>query len=122
MKQKLSRGVLGTIIALSMMVGMIGCGSSSYDTNYAAKTTEMAEYDSYSDSMGAAANDEAYYDEAWDDSYAQTTSDVNVDESAAQSNSSRKLIRTVNLDVETLHFEQVMEALQEQTTALGGYI
>ena len=41
---------------------------------------------------------------------------------APQENISRKLIRTIHLDVETDHFDELLIKLQEQITALSGYI
>lgn len=44
------------------------------------------------------------------------------EQQAARQDSSRKLIRTVNLSVETREFDVVMGTLEQRVTELGGYI
>ncbi|MCM1112494.1 MAG: DUF4349 domain-containing protein [Muribaculum sp.] len=71
-----------------------------YDNLAAESVAEAAaDYDSASGAVGNVqqVDNSAYYDE-------------------------RKLIRTVNLDVETKEFDQMLQSIEEQVERLGGYI
>ena len=119
-KLKWSRYVLTAAVAVGMMVAMAGCGgSSSTDASYGMKNATVTEMASEYDMMGAAYYDDYDYDmEEWN----PTSEAINVDESAAQVGKNRKLIRTVEVDVETLEFDKTIATLEEQTTVMGGYI
>ena len=102
-------GVTGCMIAV-----MTGCGSQSDYLMGAA-----GEISSMNKSSSAMADTSYNYDYGYDgyttESYTEeaageggSSAEV-VDDSAAEVNQGRKLIRTVNMDVETKEFEQVRE-------------
>lgn len=116
---------MGRLIAMSsaaliMIATLSGCGDSAssakYDSDYAAgnaMATESYDYDDY-------AYEDAEYAEEGFDSGSGQAEEVEVTEGGAQS--SRKLIRTVNLNVETNDFDSVTATVPTRVNALGGYI
>ncbi|MCD8133305.1 MAG: DUF4349 domain-containing protein [Clostridiales bacterium] len=101
------------------------------DTDGAYEYTE--EYAAAGDTEGyVAAGDEEYdYDEAetaeedYDEAgnSVSSSSDTEVSESAAADDSySQKLIRTVDMTVETTEFDELIAQLESKTEELGGYI
>jgi len=103
-----------------MMLTMCGCGGSS---KYAADTmtsgSAPAENNMAAQDMGggfyteSAVMEEAEAEWDMDESGVGETPNVLSD---------RKLIKTVDLHVETKEFDKVMITLEEQVTAMGGYI
>ena len=112
LQQKMAK-VLTGILALSMLAG---CGSTG------KMSTESA-YD-----MSAAADYSAggaYYDSG-DYEYADEVADENGSPQAETiekgETTGRKLIRNVDMDVETESFDSLLTAAQSQAEELGGYI
>lgn len=109
---------LTVITTVSMLTGC-GASSSSKSDSYSAYATE----DSYE-----------YWDEDWDAAEweeaagayeAAPTAAETVDDSASESSkqkSDRKLIRTINLDVETYDFDSLTSTISAKVDTLGGYI
>ena len=121
------RLVKSVAFTLSLLLTMAGCGraSDASTTNFAVaeKNAESSFYNSSSDYAGAAYYDMADSDEYFEESsYEAGKQAETVDDSAANPTAGRKLIRTVHLDIESLEFDRVLTALQDQTAALGGYI
>lgn len=96
---------------------LAGCGSS-----YSGKSEEYTNdgYYAMPDSVnGAGIYEEADYDyeyepsESFDSPSAEAGGDVRA---------GRKLIRTVNLQVETMDFEALLSYVQDRTQELGGYV
>ena len=121
MKKRILTGFIAGLMTISLLAG---CGSSSSggykasDSSYAA-SEPMAEA-----AAGEYYDDYDYAEEAYDDSgsvnkVSEGAEDVEVEES---SNSSRKLIRTVYLEVETYDFPGLNAAVTAKVKALGGYI
>ena len=111
MKKKVLACVLSGILAVSIF----GCGSKSM------MATESAVADS-------AAYDDMAYDSGYD-----TTESASVEESAGGSVTSengieevqetdRKLIRNVNLSLQTKEFDTVLENMSQKVKDLGGYV
>lgn len=113
--------LMGVVLASTLLLA--GCGSSyngaKYDTAATATATESyaAEeyaYDSYDYSDGGSVN-----------SYDEISSMKETSESAPQAkdpSKNRKLIRTVNLSVETKEFDLLIDKLQNDTLSMGGYV
>lgn len=105
--------------AVCIAVMMTGCGSAAKSTMDSA-----AEYSPQANgamSMGGESYEEYEMAEAEEVYEDMKASDVSVENTAAvQSN--RKLIKTVNLSVETKEFDEVLNTLQEQVVEMGGYI
>ncbi len=110
------------IWSLLLMLGLLtaGCGSASKDSVSAA-TTEDA-YDTsriYSMEMTeemAVAEEVAVAEEGEYESEAAGNGGIEIQDTQ------RKLIRNVNLEVETETFDELLSTVEEKTQSLGGYI
>lgn len=110
--------IAATALALGGMTACGGASDSSASTMAVSGESwnyDIAAEEGYyeSDSLGMAVNS----------SKDMASSDSQLQESDADSQqSSRKLIRTVNMSVETKEFDSVMATLEQRVTELGGYI
>ena len=124
-----------TVIALSSAMLLTACGGgstsaskSAYDMPMTEATSEAAYYDDYD-----------YYDYDYEADYAEEYNDAEfgttsgtavadaVDDSASVSekktvDNNRKLIKTVNMDVETKEFDALINTLDTQVELFGGYV
>ncbi len=102
-------------VCLTAML-MTGCGASSKDSmttlmeNSSWSTEASMSYDMAEGDMGG-----SYYGEAVSTGSAGTTEN-------GQILTDRKLIRNVNLEVETKEYDAMMSSLETQIQGLGGYI
>lgn len=114
------------VIALIMALGMAaaGCGGASANTSAPAAAAEAA-YDTaagyasddiYNPGMEAAETEAAAAEEVFEEGSAGTASGVEVQETQ------RKLIKNVNMNVETETFEELLATVEEKTRKIGGYI
>ncbi|MBP5414520.1 MAG: DUF4349 domain-containing protein [Lachnospiraceae bacterium] len=119
------------LLAAVCTVNIIGCGdtaSSKYDGAYqtsdyaydepaAMERSSSAKMVNYTEEAVAYDGDEMYDMEADTPASANTTATA---ENA--SNTNRKLIRDMSLNVETKEYDALIKNLTEEITALGGYI
>ncbi|MCD7981377.1 MAG: DUF4349 domain-containing protein [Clostridiales bacterium] len=111
--------------------------TEAYGWDKAADTEDAYEYTEEYAAAGdtadnAATGDEVYdYDEAetaekeYDDAgnFVGSSADTEADESAAaESSDSQKLIKTVDMTVETTEFDELIAQLESKTEELGGYV
>ena len=110
--------VLGLVLGISFT--LTACGSSGSSKN----DSEMYVNSSSSATEEYAYEDYEYADEPYmEEEVVTSTADggeVSVSENANTSN--RKLIKTVNLNVETKSFDELVTNLTEEINSLGGYI
>lgn len=105
MKKRL---LVGMIFAL--LLSTTGCGSSSYDTmTETSVKSEMA-----TDAAGMYSN--SYVPEEGIELKAAES------ESQSTVESNRKLIKTVNMTVETENYDELVQKLYQKIEALGGYV
>ena len=111
LKKKMAK-VLTGVLALSMLAG---CGS--------AKVATESAYDAAASNYSAAGG--VYYDSG-DYEYADEVSEENGPSQAETvekgETTGRKLIRNVDMDVETESFDALLASAQSQAEELGGYI
>ncbi|MCD7864632.1 MAG: DUF4349 domain-containing protein [Clostridiales bacterium] len=132
------------VAVLTSACMLAGCGSSSAGSSASADTAaveeETAEVYGWDDTAVAesaeeavkdygATDDAAYeeYNEEYDDAdtliSAGSSDDTQVSESAAADEScSQKLIKTVDMSVETTEFDELFAQLESKTEELGGYV
>lgn len=119
-KRKEKLKLLSVIVALGLLAA--GCGASSSKSDSAEAVAEDSAYDtsaSYAtgdiynaEAAGAAAvTEEAEYEEKG-----------TVSEEVEVQDTQRKLIKNVNLEVETETFEELLSNVEDKTQRLGGYI
>lgn len=104
--------------ALALIVLITGCGSNGYNSTAASDSVSYDAGGAYYNEMSYVATAEEAYDEyelAENVPGAEPLSE-NVQESQ------RKLIKTVDLDVETESYDTLVAGLEKQIAELGGYI
>ena len=119
MRRKTLKKSIMTLL-LASMVALTGCGASSKNSaEYAADSYDYATDDFYSNDMNYSMEPS---EGATEESVAEEsagTSDINKGENQ---NSNRKLIKTVDMQVETTEFDVVVSKLTEKVDTAGGYI
>lgn len=128
-KRKSRRYPAAMAAVMTMAVLLSGCGGSSLtaDSAMASSAQYNSSVASYKETTAAAGGtyDAGYMAEGGAyDSVAPMERPTEETEGGAFSNlpQNRKLIRTVDLDMETKEFEQMMSQLETQVQELGGYI
>ncbi|MBD5480729.1 MAG: DUF4349 domain-containing protein [Lachnospiraceae bacterium] len=96
---------------------LAGCGSS-YDNKSGSYTNGGSGYYATQDASYSAGFD-ADYDFGYESSEAYENTSA---ESGSDVRAGRKLIRTVNLQVETMDFDSLLSYLENRTQELGGYV
>ena len=118
---KIRHIVLAASVSAIMIATLAGCGSSSakYDSapSYAGAAVESSAEYADMDYEDWGYEEPVEYEESVEASGAE---DIEVTEGGAQSK--RKLIRTVNLDIETYDFDGVTSTIANRVSSLGGYI
>ncbi len=112
----MKKKVLAIIMTALVVLGMAGCGSSS-DSSSSADTAA-----SYYRTEAATAEETVEYEMVED---AEEGNDAGVSSGSgieSVTDTSRKLIKTVNLSLQTTEFNSVLESISARTTELGGYI
>lgn len=116
MKQKILKTVVGIMTA---MVVLAGCGSSS------DMSTSNSMASGSSSNKGAAREsmtDNGLMLDMVENGQASSGSDVADKSQTQEPLADRKLIKTVNMSVETKEFDVLLENLENKVTQLGGYI
>ena len=96
---------IGFMIVFVMLVCMTGCGSSKSSYEMDSATTVTNSSDMW--------ESESYAEEATEDSTSDSGVVVDIN---------RKLIKTVNMSVETKQFDELLTNLKTRCEELGGYI
>lgn len=112
-------GVKNAVWALTLVTLLLGgCGSKADRSSATAADMEMAEEAAY-DAAGTYLSDDIYSVDS-----AEVTDDVAEDGAATPQveDTSRKLIKNVNLSVETETFEELLATITEKTESFSGYI
>lgn len=112
------------VLVCSMMLALVGCGASSDSA-----ATESMNMSATTMNQESAAMDTVFYDkgvmeeatgESVNTSATESGSTSAADEAAVQTE--RKLIKTVDMTVETKEFDQTLLVLENKIAELGGYI
>lgn len=120
------------LILAMVAVFMSGCGSgdmsntmteSAYDGGYYNESSGgYGTDDIYSYEAPAAAQEEAVEDMEWDMAAEEAGGAQTSSESPQVKDSNRKLIKNVNMEVETEEFDTLLSKVEKKVNALGGYI
>lgn len=125
---KCLRGITKAVAGICMAALLASCGSASRESADMAFSNAASSPSNKGGSSYAAEN--YYSDQLWSDgamgseSYDDGTSGNNGSGQKASnpSTSQRKLIKTVNMNVETQEYETLMTNLENRVKELGGYI
>ena len=126
---KWSKRCIITALFTVIVLGFTACGSSSMDkgssafTNGASPQAAAGEMEYMTDDVdyGYDTHAEAYSVKQ-DGSSAVNTAQSSDNAEYAAFYEDRKLIRTVNLDMETKEFDSLLASIEQQVNSLGGYI
>lgn len=113
MKAKINRQLALGAMCLAVIVGFAGCGSASKSE----MTNDMAYDMAYGEAVQEPKPQEWYDGDA---GLVESTTTTGAD--TAQTDVNRKLIKTVDMDVETKEFDAMLDSLDQQIAALGGYV
>ena len=120
MKKRTIMTVLAGILTAAVLAGCGGSSASSSEKMASEPMYEDAGY-AYADAEEAM-TDDVYEYEGSSATGASNTADTDVPtDSEIQSNSNRKLIKTVNMSVETREFDKLIANVTERINSLGGY-
>lgn len=103
--KKLWKGKVLSVMATAVLC-LNGCGGSSMDTSASYK----------------AAGVENSYDEIYETGVVTEEAAEEAIQDGVTVNTGRKLIKTVYMDVETEHFDELLPGIEQKIEALGGYI
>ncbi len=118
MKRERILKLAGGLLATSLLLTACGGGSDATSSYEATASNSYKGYDSYE----TAAAESAYYDGDWGTEYETYDSTGSTAETPEVVDTSRKLIKTVNLDVETKEFDALLTGIEDRVGELGGYI
>ena len=118
-QKNFNRKMMMVFLVLCLLVSLTGCGASSFDKS-AMDTGYVTESITAGSSNGSGFHSGTKYEYAEEEfaDEAAATESGKADISA----SDRKLIKTVNMHVETQQYDDLLAVIDEQVKALGGYI
>ncbi|MCR5832258.1 MAG: DUF4349 domain-containing protein [Lachnospiraceae bacterium] len=107
-----------TLSAIMVTAILAGCGASSDSGSYKSSEPQAAAEEAYDYAAEEAWDYDAPVEAA---SSAESSGGEAVSDSEIMSNSNRKLIKTVNMNVETREFDSLVANVMERINSLGGY-
>ena len=128
MGRKTSKKKIFAIYAATLLLTMAGCGSSQNQ----AYTTDSVSASDMGFSRGTSAKTASYSEDAMADS-AEQYNEADYEAADAGNNAesqtqktvkddSRKLIKTVNMSIETEEYDELINQITQKVSSLGGYI
>lgn len=120
-KRNFGTRIITGLLTTSMILSLTACGSAN--SKYGVSDLMDADF---AISNETAASSAQYYDGGFGTDTAESvgTADNTVSEegAAAATATERKLIRNVDMDVETREYDKLLTSVENQVTELGGYI
>ena len=117
-QKSVTRKMLTAVLVVCMLVGLTGCGAASYDM--AAKEEAFVSSSTTAGSNGSGFQSNTKYDYV----ETETADEVSVSESGKTdiSAADRKLIKTVDMRVETQQYDDLLAAIDAQVKNLAQLI
>ena len=124
-KRNFETKIITGLLTAGMILSLTACGSSSKDSNGISDLMD-ADYSVVSNEAAASeASAEGGFGmtEGYDSAEnTQDTGNTVSEEAADTAVADRKLIKTVNMDVETREYDKLLSAVENKVAELGGYI
>lgn len=124
-KRNFETKIITGLLTAGMILSLTACGSLSKDT-YGISDLMDADYSVVSNKAAASevsAESGFGMTEGYDSAEnTQDTGNTVLEESADTAVADRKLIKTVNMDVETREYDKLLSAVENKVAELGGYI
>lgn len=111
-----SKKIIALLMAICMVIMMTGCGGADKTASTSAPSAMK------NSAMMESVAEEALMDTGSFGTVNGASGATVTKEGAATALSERKLIKTVDMNVETQEFDTLMTAIESQVDALGGYI
>ena len=119
----MKKRLLAVGFALVLSVSLAACGTSSKGESYdAAAPAAEYEYAAAEEAVAEIAYDSYYAEEPMEGEMGDAGNGAEAPEVNESATSQRKLIKTVELSVETKDYDNLMVSLEKQIDELGGYI
>lgn len=119
----MKKGLLTISAMLVLSICLAACGTSNKDSVFeAAAPSAKYEYAATEEAAAEMAYDTYYGEEAVEPEMGDTGNGAEAPEVNESATSQRKLIKTVELSVETKAYDDLMVSLENQIENLGGYI
>ena len=120
----MKKRLIAITLSIVTSIALCACGSSSSSSYSKATADAAAPAAAYEESANYGDYDSYDYEADTVTMYETTEgeSSVNTTTTENATTSNRKLIRTVDLNVETKEFDSLMNSLTSEISALGGYI
>ncbi len=120
----MKKRLIAITLSIVTSIALCACGSSSSSSYSKATADAAAPASAYEESANYGDYDSYDYEADTVTMYETTEgeSSVNTTTTENATTSNRKLIRTVDLNVETKEFDSLMNSLTSEISALGGYI
>lgn len=122
----MKKRLVSLLVALTSLT-LVGCGSSGYLSEDSKSVNAMASNDAYYDEYDYSYDNGYAYEDSYEmvteesmAAYDSSSTTVSTTENAATTN--RKLIKNVNLSVETKEYDSLVNNLTNDINAMGGYI
>jgi hypothetical protein len=112
--------VLAGILAAGTVMMLAGCGSGKSSASYAVASDSAAYVNGTSYSYGGVSG--AYSGGTYAEETASEDTSYTDTLEVQAADTSRKLIKTVNMDVETKEFDTMLVTVQNKVKELGGYV
>ena len=124
-KRNFETKIITGLLTAGMILSLTACGSSSKDSNGISDLMD-ADYSVVSNEAAASevsAESGFGMTEGYDSAEnTQDTGNTVSEEAADTAVADRKLIKTVNMDVETREYDKLLSAVENKVAELGGYI
>ena len=131
-KKNLKKSAAVAAVILAVVLSMTGCTSTTSNVKKTAAPSYLSGITgATADAEPAEYGDYYYGDAGYDIDYEENYADYALEEGVVDdtgtildvgNTDSRKLIRTVDLEVETKEYESLMKSIQDKIVELGGYI
>ncbi len=120
-KTNLLKKFLGYGLVFVVLLGSVGCGGSYKASDTAATESVMSETTA-NGSFNYYSHDGGFTEEVAEEEIMDADYKSENGEAAEVKDTARKLIKTVDMNVETQDFEGLMPLVEQKISALGGYI
>ncbi len=115
----LTKSRMAAGLAVWLSLSLSACGGSAKDSAMVERSAESYATADYDMAIAPMENGSVMVGGA---AVEETAGEGSVNEKTEISDTSRKLIKTVNMSLETKEFDTLMEALEDRVEELGGYI
>lgn len=120
-KRNLEVKIITSLLTAGMVLSLTACGSSA-GSKYGISDLMDADFAVSSSNESAASAEQSYYDGGFGTDSYDTENAVSEEGAVSVAATERKLIKNVDMNVETREYDKLLTAVESKVTELGGYI